>query len=305
MHNYSLTILGGNCLSLEDSTNSSEKMLSGIYEEFKNLSHVNIKNIKLTAAIGKNYIDFFNNFEKSDFVLINFYTSFSIVKNIELIKPKIKYEVCSFIEHPQKNMDYTFGFLKKFKPDCYIPYPYSKKFIENKNKVKKTILLDDCINNKHDCSKIIGEYTKELVKEGYKIYQLTNKNTVCDHIEPIFKDSYKKYMDKTCEIETFIQTHPGSYEHSIIDMLARGIRVLVPKNMSEFNRCFIPEETIEDFKIKTFSEKEELIQLIKEDINRDQLNSNINKMTEMKDIVKKIDGYFQHIIEVKNVKKIN
>ena len=295
---YSLAIIGGDSTSLENSKNSSEQILSGLSEEFKKLKHVKIKNIRINADIEKNFFCFFKKFESTDFAIINFYTSCNVVKNIYLLKEKIKYKICSFIEHPQKDMDYTFGFLKNKKPDCYIAYPYSKKFMINKKKKEKTILLDDCINNKYDSSKIIGEYTKELVEEGYKIYQLTNKDTVCDHIEPIFKSNYKEYMEKTSEIETFIQTHPGSYEHSIIDMLARGIRVLVPKDMNGFKGYFIPKETIEDFNIKTFSKKEDLIELINQYVNIDKLNKNINKMTEMEKIVDIIDEYFKSIIIV-------
>ncbi len=288
--------MGGSSLSIDNSINSSEQLLSGLNEEFKKLKYVNVESIKLTATIGKNYIDFFKNLPNYDFVLINFYSSFSIIKNINLIKNKIKYKVCSFIEHPQQDMDYTFGFLKKLKPDCYIKYPYSKKFMFNKIKNKKTILLDNMLNNDYDISKNLSKYLFELLDDGYEFYQLTKDKTCADFIKPLFMCKYKEYMQKTELFETFIQTHPGSYEHSIIDMLARGVRVIVPRNMNGFNRYFIPEETIEYFNIPSFSNKKELLDIIRENPNTNYLNKCIDNMTEMKDVVKIIDEYFQSVI---------
>jgi len=39
---------------------------------------------------------------------------------------------------------------------------------------------------------------------------------------------YPSYLAETAPFETFLVTHPGSYEHSIIDMAARGSQVFVP-----------------------------------------------------------------------------
>ena len=54
------------------------------------------------------------------------------------------------------------------------------------------------------------------------------KISVPDWVHKVPKAGYPEYLKLTAPYENFIVTHVGSYEHSIIDMAARGIRVLVP-----------------------------------------------------------------------------
>jgi hypothetical protein len=108
-------------------------------------------------------------------------------------------------------------------------------------------------------------------------------------------------MEKTSQIETFILTHPGSYENSVIDMVARGIRVLVPIDQGTFKRYdktegFVPIEIINDFELGTFKNKEQLINLIKKPIDNSNIEKHISMMTDMKEAVSIIDKTFQEIL---------
>lgn len=290
---YSLGLIGWRANSLAETNTSGQMLMAGLENEFKLLNHVNLHIIPLKWEMESNINLFFDNLSKLDFLLIRCYTLFPIIQEIQKAKNKIKYQICSFIEHSQKTMDYSFGFLKDRNPNCHIPFPYCKDFMINKPKNTKTILLDNSFIEGDDFSKKISEWIYPLIKENYKIYQLTKKNTIADFIEPIIECNYKEYMEKTSMIETFIQTHAGSYEHSVVDMVGRGIRTLIPI-IDE--RIFVPQEIISDLKLPTFTCQQELLDIIKTPINIDLWNSKINKMTEMKKAVRIIDKHFQEVL---------
>jgi len=302
--NYSLALIGGKSNTLANAESSREMLIAGLKYEFKQLKHIKLYHLPITYQQTIHNNLFINNVPKVDFLLIRLYTSSSIIKNIEKIRNKIKYQICSFIEHPQEMMDFSFGYLRNNNPDCYIAFPYSKEFMINKSKTPKTILLDNNIGTRCDISKKISRWLQPLIKENYKIYQLTKKEThksfikPADFIEPITMCNYKKYMNLTSQIETFIQTHPGSYEHSIIDMVGRGIKTLIPINQPEFRGIgtFIPSEIVKDLELPTFNTQKELLKLIKTPTNINLWNSKIKKMTEMKQVIQIIDNHFQNIL---------
>ena len=154
-----------------------------------------------------------------------------------------------------------------------------------------------------DMSVQIMSWLEKFVDNGYKIYQLTKKGDMphSEIIEPIFKCNYKEYMEKTSEIETFIMTHPGAYENSVIDMAPRGTRVLVPIDQGTFKRYdktegFIPMEIINDFELGTFKNKEELINLIEKPVDNSKIEKYISMMTDMEEVVSIIDKTFQNIL---------
>jgi hypothetical protein len=49
-------------------------------------------------------------------------------------------------------------------------------------------------------------------------------------IRKISPASFLEYVEATATAETFVTTHKGSYNHSIIDMVARGTRVVCGPN---------------------------------------------------------------------------
>lgn len=300
---YTLGLVSGKACSLNESHNSAEMLIMGLYDEFKKLNHVEIKLIDITLEQESNTDSFLKALPLLDFLLVRRYTNSSIVKNILLTKRKVRYQTCSFIEHPQSNFDYCFSFLKYKKTDYHIILPYIKKFMNNIPKTPKTILIDDCYENELDMSNQIIEWIHPLIKEGYKIYQLVeNESKLKTGIIPLLKSNYQQYMADTAKIETFIQTHPGSYEHSVIDMAGRGTRVFIPNIDKILKRGFyIPLEIIEDLELPTFKNKDDLISLIQEPVDSIFWNSRIHEMTEMKLIVNIIDNYFQRAIDENNI----
>jgi hypothetical protein len=104
--------------------------------------------------------------------------------------------------------------------------------------------------------------------------------------------NYPAYLDQTASYETFIMTHPGSYEHSIIDMAARGIRILVPFGDG---RPFCNPSIIEDLALETFSTGEELLHLLTSTAK--YISSPPDRFTDMSAVVAQIDHYCQEAMQ--------
>lgn len=308
MINYSLCLYGKFVNSVEESLNSMERFSTGLLEFFSKLNHVNLKAVPFDWRTELNPEKTFNKIPKSDFLLTSLYT-LNVVNNNYLAKEKVNYKTSTFLEN-KSSWDYSFANLRESSPECYIPYPCSKRLFKHEEKIAKTILLDDHnqqIGFGKDISVEITDWLEEIVSEGYKIYQLTKKNDKPHSkiIEPIFKCNYKEYMEKTSRIESFILTHPGSYENSVIDMVARGTRVLVPIDQGTFKRYdktegFVPIEIIKDFELGTFKNKEQLINLIKKPIDNSNFEKHVSMMTDMEEVVLTIDRVFQDIITNSN-----
>lgn len=302
---YSLGLSGWRPNSLGEATSSNDMIFAELENGFKQLNHVDLHILPVTwGAMEKNSDIYFNVLPELDFLLLHIYNGYSVIQNIEKARNKIKYQICSFIEHPQEKMDFTFGYLKNFEPNCYIPFPYSKEFMINKPKIPKTILLESphLLNGipmlKWDISEKLIMWLKPLIEENYRIYQLTTKKSIVDFVEPIIICNYEKYMESTSQIETFIQSHVGSYEHSIIDMVGRGIRTLIPENqLKNHTSTFIPTEIVYNLQLPVFTTQEEFLNIIRTPVDIDLWNSKINKMTEMKEVIKIIDNHFQEVLD--------
>lgn len=304
MINYSLCLYGKFANSVEESLTSLERFSTSLLENFLKLNHIDLRVIQFDDTTELNPEKTFDKIPKSDFLLTSLYT-LNVVNNGHLAKEKVNYKTSTFLEN-KTLWDYSFANLRESKPEYYIAYPCSKRFFKYKEKIPKTILLDDHnpqIGFGKDMSEQIVNWLKEFVDDGYKIYQLTKKDDIPHSkiIEPIFKCNYKEYMEKTSQIETFILTHPGSYENSVIDMVARGIKVLVPIDQGTFKRYdksegFVPKEIIQDFNLKTFKNKEELIGVIKKPFDNSNMKRYISMMTDMEEAVLTIDKVFQDII---------
>ena len=307
--NYSLCLYGKFSNSVEESLTSMERFSTGLLEFFLKLNHVDLKIAPFDWRTELNPKTTFDKIPYCDFLLTSLYTD-NVLYNLDLVRDRVKYKAATFLEN-KSCWDYSFGNLSESSPEYYIPYPCSKRLLEYKQKIPKTILLDDHDEKtslSKDISATIMNWIYDLTNEGYEIYQLTKKNDKphSEIIKPLFKCNYKEYMEKTSEFECFIPTHPGSYENSVIDMVGRGTKVLIAKDQGEFKRYdkstgFIAKEIIEDFNLGTFSNKEELISCIKKPFDNSKTEKHVSMMTDMEEVVSIIDNVFQDII--KNSKK--
>ena len=176
MINYSLCLYGKFVNSVEESLNSMERFSTGLLEFFSKLNHVNLKAVPFDWRTELNPEKTFNKIPKSDFLLTSLYT-LNVVNNNYLAKEKVNYKTSTFLEN-KSSWDYSFANLRESSPECYIPYPCSKRLFKHEEKIAKTILLDDHnqqIGFGKDISVEITDWLEEIVSEGYKIYQLTKK----------------------------------------------------------------------------------------------------------------------------------
>ena len=308
--NYSLALVGLRPTSLAEARSSGQMLYAGLEEEFKKLSHVQLYTISLefdplapeiANNAHKDPIGFLEKLPKVDFMLTRCYTAHPVVQKMRFART-VKYEKCSFIEVPQPTMDFTFGFLNRLNPNIVIPCPYCARFMINIPKIPKTVLFDDdCSSYSEegkDLSREMAEAIRELTPE-YTFYQLTpNGKTVADYIKPIAMGNYQEYMERTSQMETFIQCHRGSYEHSVIDMSGRGIRVFIP-NHSQWG-YYINDYFAVQLRFPVFTEENkyrQLIQLIKEPVDNHHWDRTVTRMTEMKECVAIIDNHFQGVLK--------
>lgn len=130
-----------------------------------------------------------------------------------------------------------------------------------------------------------------IVKYGkakglYHNHGMDEPATVKPHESMLFQTSVGKYLAATDTAETFVVTHTESYGHSVIDMAARGIRVVAPKG-------FLPERGLVDhFDIPTFETKDELLALVRSPVEA-RWNHMIDRCTDYADVARIIDDHFK------------
>jgi hypothetical protein len=224
------------------------------------------------------------------------------------IKKKCKLFV-SFKENTALYCDYSFflGHGTETEKAMRVSTPYTPEFYQNIEKESKSILLDHPYNKfwkklpQRDWSKKIWKWIESL-KEEYKIYTLLKQTRDEDgdwkeealkilpkYIIPLYDDkstdnqswNFKEYLEKTNKFEQFIVTVHGSYNYSVVDMIARGIRVLSPKG-------FVYNKTIE-----TFRDEKELIKLLKMPLDKTLLKNQLDKCISLDGVAKIMLNYFR------------
>jgi hypothetical protein len=101
-------------------------------------------------------------------------------------------------------------------------------------------------------------------------------------IKKLHMDTFPNYLRKTDRIETFVLTHHDAYSFGIIDMIARGIRVLVPRGALEQN------DFVERFNLPQFETKEEFLSLLKTPYSREEWETKICHATDYSSIIGRI-----------------
>lgn len=320
MKKYKLLILGYPVKKKEDINLCFSMLTYGLDRAFKRLKHVEVIQSSYFIDNKLNYSGLsmpklnLNILPKVDFIIVINYHPFFTKENIDILKRKCK-KVISFIEVGEPT-DYSFIFKNaplKQQKDKYtiIPAPYISNCYSNIKKEPKTILLDHIyLNawknkklNEYAWSKRIWAWLEEI-KGDYKIYSLISRdlelkcgNPKTEHLKalpkwiiPIHATNYIDYLKKTQTMETFIITHVGSYNFSVVDMLVRGIRILTPPKA-------IPQYNIDKFNIPVFKNKKELLNSIRKPINREKWNNQLRNCTNMIKIVsiinEKIQGWIK------------
>jgi len=278
---YKLLIMG------DEGANDSVQMITrNIRKAFENL------NVKVFNSPFTNFQDL----PKVDFVLIVSYFSDEVDIKSQIIKHKTQcLKVCSLMECIFPFLDHSFLFNGDESSENYtvIPLPADKKVLFPTEKDKKTILIDHYwekyLNTFDDWTYQIEIAVEELLDEGYKFYRMIRfkgeENNIKLFENPIFYSDYETYLKNTEFIETYIITHKESYAYGVIDMACRGTRICTPPN-------FLPKCMIDRLNIPVFSNKQELLSILRNPIE-DYWESSILKCTDYNDIAMIIHNKFR------------
>lgn len=312
MSKYKILYVGQ--ISDDDKITASTQMFSfGIINELKKINvelvTFNIDKYNFRNDIDQCILDI-NNIGYFDFVLCHMLDD----KNLPLIylalKKITKYDVTVFIEVPIGDWHFDKYFLYQDSPRFlnkkeYVVYPAPilKELYSNIKKEKNSILLDHRwqghLGTNLEKSDDIIEWIKELSND-YKIYKLVRHDEtqyIPDYIIPIYHSPFKEYLKKISDKEIFISTHAGSYNSTVIDMLAFGSKCIIPKIDG---RIYIPQYNMDLFNLPIFSTKEEMINEIKKPLDLDLLSKQIDKCTSLEYIINDIDRQFRKIIKKNN-----
>ena len=287
---YTLTLSTPNKPDRPDRIFCSTDMIGyGLWSEFLKLPNITPQYFSSE--------DTTNEIPESDFTVIHCCFDRPIFGRLPEIRAKTKHKIMLVMEFeyngPNGNLiDHSFTYIVRPNTE-QIPLPCYKLFLNESYapKVPKSILLDHQWSHtkEHEdmCHLLYGWF------ESHQIAQL--RRPVCeaipvpDWVHSINITDYRNYLLQTAQYETFIVTHRGSYEHSIIDMAARGTCVLVP---TKDGHTFCHPSIVEDLNLSTFSTKEELFALLE----KPPLPKPITKFTDMPDIAAKIDAYCQTVL---------
>ena len=316
-----------------DEIHSSNQMISwGLLSGLAKLSHISVSHCRTQPrdydVTGVDWDASINNQEPVDFTLIHSYTPAPIFDKLDIIRAKTSRQVLWMSECPHSLFDHSFTFLP-FDGCDQISFPAPLDLLNNSmvgiKKLPGSILLDHAWGWSNDGSKYkdgaepdpnlwcsrLYEWLYSL-KDSVVIGQLERPTheelanlNVPNWVQKIPGAFYPEYLRMTAPYENFIMTHPGSYEHSIIDMAARGIRVLVPTPTERHSHRdgwaivmagnpFAPWDTISRLNLPVFSGRNDLLY----HLNRPR-TSNDQKdhlCTDLSKVAIRIDTYCQKVL---------
>lgn len=259
----------------------------GLWTEFSKLSHVTLEYQNADAPLTPH---------KVDCTLLHAYFQSPIFKEYAALR-RMTRRVANLMEidlMPQvAQVDKNFTYLPIFNT-TYIPFPCLKSLLDSSlPKQPGSVLFDHSWRGPRCWLPRLYDWFAPLAATR-KIGQLRREeheeHPVPGWIQSIPQSSYLDYLRATAPFETFVMTHPGTYEHSVVDMAYRGIRVLVPQ---AGGTTFAPRDVVRSLNLETFSTQAELMSLLAKPAPpapRPEL------FTDLSEVVHQIDAYFQEVL---------
>lgn len=291
---------------------SNQMLAWGLWNEFSKLPHVTLTYQNSDVPLGPQ--------PPVDFTLMHCYFSAPILSQMNDVRALTAKRVINFMELglPSEVVDHNFTYLpwqSHWAPTEVINFPYVGSLLKLDKPVEKwtgSVLLDHAwpisllqgpqelwLDRLHGWleptrnSRTIGQLRRNGVDinpattvQGRVVDAVASKQPP-EWVRSIPETSYPEYLAATAPYENFVLTHPGSYEHSIIDMLARGIRVLVPV---QNGKSFAPQAIVNQLRLPTFRTSEELQEQLRAPFED---NWRLQLLTDMPEIVCRIDAYCQ------------
>jgi len=238
-----------------------------------------------------------NEFPAVDYIIVNDLDVFFTPEIVALLRIKCK-KIFSYLEIGELgdiSFIFTDYYYRQKAENCrVIPAPYGN-FYSSVEKEPKSILLDhsawlgrtDVPIDRYEMSDKIYSWLEEI-KNEFKIYSLVYgavQGERClkllpSYVTSIMPCSFVSYLEQTNKMETFVVTHKGSYNLSVIDMLVRGIRVIAFPS-------FIPQYNVDRFNIPLYTDKPTFLSEIRKPVNKEfwdkqkERCTSINKLSEV------------------------
>jgi len=300
MKPYTLNLIISGDFSLNTIYTSSQMYSYFLAKHFCNLKHITVKKI-LTSQL--------TDIPTAQFSLIHALLS-ELSIDYHKISVATSIKTASFLEIAISQIDLNFTYVKKDN-SILINAPIEKSLYTNVAKENKSILLDHAwrahfkgnpnIDSEFDWTfKILN--VLEKLKDKYKIYKLFRSDEQLEWYEKypwitiIKQSNFNDYLSNIKNKEIFISTHCGSYNSTVVDMLAFGSKVIIPQVYYTPLKVivpFIPQYNIDLFQLPIVESIEQLIDEIKKPIDQNNWNKKINYCTDMIDAVNIIDNEFQ------------
>jgi hypothetical protein len=193
--------------------------------------------------------------------------------------------------------DWRFVFTGQGKSTTRVTAPVWKQVYNYAEKSPKTILIDHWDQDTPsdwtlEIEKWIQEFSPEFhiaryVQDGDRpILQGGEKSSETRQLR---RAPYSEWLAATDRFETFVMTHRESYGYAVLDMFARGTRVVCPTP-------FVPSHFKDRFFIDTFDTKQELVEILRRRPDPLKLIKNKFGLSDWIDVVKLIDDRFQVLL---------
>jgi len=308
MRDYRVLIIGTftkeHDLNLNHVRECWQYMTVALYSVLKQLPHVTLFPVHAHHQAMQNF-DYYK-LPKVDFIIFIGLPETYNALDLQTLKDATEYKhMVTFMERGINRAEHSFIF-KQLAPAgaqsfTYIPLPIMKKWLTNEEKEPNTIIVDHCLCWEHPSWTHCIQGWLEEFKDEFNILRLVQlpkleEKCVPDWVTPINECGYMQYLKATAKASTYIVTNCESYGFGIIDMLARGIRVICPPNYID------RVEFIDKFQIPQFKSKEQLLQILRSPVPP-VTNTFIDKCTDYKVIAELIDLHFQEFLLKQELRK--
>lgn len=212
------------------------------------------------------------------------------------------------LECPSNDVDWSYVYKPAEDPVynrnlTVIAEPCFKEVLRGATRPKDdcTILLDHNItfHPTADYSAMVYEAVAPFAAAGYRVMQLGGglgfegrESPAPPWVERIPVRPYPEYLAATATAGTFIVTHSGSYNHGIIDMAARGTRVIARAG----GAGGIPPSMITNLELPTYRSTEELRTQLAVPIDHVVWDQRIERCTDWTDFVRVMDTKLQEVL---------
>lgn len=206
-------------------------------------------------------------------------------------------KVVSVLEAASPHVDHNFTFCPNLRNpmlETVVGAPCVKSLMVNVRKDDRAVLIDHDWPDQSfvDRGLCRGQEIKAALAplaDRFAFRQLGGYPTLSPlppWVTPLEARPFPEYLEATARFGTFVVTHTESWGHSIVDMAARGIRVLAP-------RGFVGPALADVVQPLLFDTTAELVSLLKQPIDHEAWARKIDRMISFDEVCRIIDSHFQ------------